>query len=117
MVVAQERLQRLSVGGHAIGPEILAHEGARFRNPFLNERQSHLRRRGVTQLFDRHLHGLLEGLEHRPREAGVLFGQGASHADQMHDRENTRALETILSGGNRVREKPADVWRGFWTEW
>src|SRR4029079_18712310 len=88
MVMVKKWLERLAVGGNAIGPEVLAHQRACFRKALLDEGQGHVRCRRVAQLLERYFLGLLEGLKHRSRKPRVLFGQSAPYADQMHDRKN-----------------------------
>src|ERR1700730_15419865 len=39
----------------------------------------------------------------------MLFNEPAPDADNMHDRENARALEIIPPGGTRTRKDPANV--------
>ncbi len=55
--------------------------------------------------------GLLERLEHRGRQPGMLLRQRPAHADQMHDRENLGALVVVLRSRHRIAEQPADVLR------
>ncbi len=53
--------------------------------------------------------GLRECLEHRGRQPRVLLGEFAAHTDQMHDRENSGALEIIRCRGDRIGEQPANI--------
>src|ERR1700732_5355324 len=63
MMVAQERLQDLAVGGEAVGPEIVAHQLARGLELLLDERQRAFRGRGVLELLHALGLGRIERLE------------------------------------------------------
>ena len=86
MVVPQKRFQCFAVSRGAIRPEILAHQGMRFDQPF-DKGQRDFGGRRVAQLSERYLFCFFEGLEHRTwQPTGMPIGERASkNADEMHD--------------------------------
>ena len=109
MVMAQERLQHLAVGREAVGPEIVSHQLARGLELLVDERQRAFAGRGVLQLLEALRLRLLERLEHRRRQPGMLLDQRAADAGDVHDRKDAGALVIVLAGRDRIGKQPADI--------
>ena len=104
VMMMQESIQHLAVCSHAIGPEIAPHQVARALQLFFDEWQRRLGRGRIRKPRQCHGLGLLEGLQHSRGKPGVLLDQGATHTNDMHDREDAGAREIVCRGSRRVRE-------------
>jgi hypothetical protein len=79
----------MTVRLHPVWPEIIAHQSPCGMQLFVEERQRHLGRRDLSQLFQRAGFRLLERLHWRRRQPGMLLGQCAANAQQMHNWEDS----------------------------
>ena len=78
MVVRQERFERGAVGGHAVGPVVVAHQLPGGGQQFLEERQRGLGRGRIREPLQRDRLGRVEGLVDGYRQPAVALHQFAS---------------------------------------
>src|SRR5262245_65795228 len=109
VMMTQEGLQWLAIWRNTVGPEVIAHECARFLQTLFDKRERNLGRRGVRELLKRDCFRTFESLEHRAGQPAMLLDELPPHADKVHNRKNSRALEIVLRRRDRIGEQPADL--------
>ncbi len=86
--IAQDGIEDVAIGIHAIAPEIMPHQTPRMVQLGNRPGQGHGQMADQVEVLKGNGLGLDEGLEDARRQPGILFDQRFAHTDHMHDRED-----------------------------